>query len=141
MYARIKSGISQILSHLWLAYFLFCITHKNNIIFNHLHDIFHFNWVSSFYSILWEWGKCFNYYKYCIMYILRYILSVFIYLFYLFFFLKPFLVLTNLYIFGLDTVNKSSNIKIWQYFSNSFIGGYYDSDKLICLNSGLQTNL
>ncbi len=28
-----------------------------------------------------EVGKCFNYYKYCIMYILRFILSVFIYLF------------------------------------------------------------
>ncbi len=53
----------EILSHLWLAYFLFCITHKNNIIFNHLHDMFHFNWVSSFYSTLWEEGKCFNYYK------------------------------------------------------------------------------
>ncbi len=77
MYARIKFGISQILSYLWLAYFLFCITHKNNIIFNHLHDMFHFNWVSSFYSPMREGGKCFNYYKYCIMYILRFILSVF----------------------------------------------------------------
>ncbi len=46
-------GVSHIyISHLWLAYFLFCITQKNNIIFNHLHDMFHFNWVSSFYSTL-----------------------------------------------------------------------------------------
>ncbi len=32
--------------------------------------------------------------------------------------------------FGLDTVNKSSNIKIYSNISNSFIGGYYDSDKI-----------
>ncbi len=39
---------------------------------------------------------------------------VYYFCFYLhfFFFLKHFLVVTNLYIFGLDTVNKSSNIKI-----------------------------
>ncbi len=37
----------------------------------------------------------------------------FLFLFtFFFFFFKPFLVLTNLYIFGLDTINKSSNIKI-----------------------------
>ncbi len=64
--------------------------------FNHLHDMFHFNWVSSFYSTLWEEGEYFNYYKYCIMYILWCILSVFIYLyffFFFFFFLKIFLIL------------------------------------------------
>ncbi len=54
---------------------------------------------NSFYSTLREGGKCFNYYKYCIMYLLRFILSVFIYLF--IFFLKPFLVLTNLYVLAL----------------------------------------
>ncbi len=79
--------------------FPLCMSHKNNIIFNHLHDMFHFNWVSSFYSTIREGGKCFSYYKYCIMYILRFILSVFIYLF--IFFLKPFLVLTKLYVLAL----------------------------------------
>ncbi len=35
---------------------------------------------------------------------------------------------------------KSSNIKIYSMIK-IFIGGYYASDKLFCLNSSLQTNL
>ncbi len=35
-----------------------------------------------------------------------------------------------------------NNVKIYSTLnSKSSIGGYYDSDKLICLNSSLQTNL
>ncbi len=85
-------GLLKVFSwHIFLlAYFLFCITHKNNIIFNHLHDMFHFRWVSSFYSTLRDGGKCFNYHKYCTMYIhvLQFILSVFLFVFFCVFFLN-----------------------------------------------------
>ncbi len=43
--------------------FSLCTSHKNNIIFNHLHDMFILTWVSLFYSTLRERDKCFNYYK------------------------------------------------------------------------------
>ncbi len=47
MYARIKLGISQIFISPVTGIFSLCMSHKNNIIFHHLHDMFHFNWVSS----------------------------------------------------------------------------------------------
>ncbi len=77
--------LMMIRNALWTMILLYSLmfslfTNNNNIIINHLHDMFHL-----IYSTLRDGGKCFNYYKYCIMYILRFILSVLVLGFFVFF--------------------------------------------------------